>query len=315
MQTNIAKERVKAKLQQLEATLISKSISSRQINIMKKIVLLLAVAITAASCASISNTKKSDELNWTSLFNGKDLNDWTIKINKHEVNDNFANTFRVEDGLLRVSYDGYENFDEKYGHIAYKDPFSYYILRIEYRFHGEQVTGGPGWAFRNSGAMLHGQDPNTMLKNQDFPISIEGQFLGGDGTNERSTGNLCTPGTNVILDGELYTPHCVNSNSKTYHGDQWIQAEFLVLGDSIVHHIIEGDTVLTYEKPQIGGGGVDFFDAKAKKDGKLLSSGYIYLQSESHPVDFRKIELLDLEPYKNDTKKLNEILAKARNQK
>lgn len=282
---------------------------------MKKIVLLLAVAITAVSCASISNTKKSDELQWESLFNGKDLNDWVVKINKHEVNDNFANTFRVEDGLLRVSYDGYENFDEKYGHIAYKKPYSYYLLRIEYRFHGDQVAGGPGWAFRNSGAMLHGQDPFTMLKNQDFPISIEGQFLGGDGTNERSTSNLCTPGTNVVLDGELYTPHCVNSSSETFHGDQWVQAEFLVLGDSIVHHIVEGDTVLTYEKPQIGGGGVDFFDEKVKEDGKLLSSGYIYLQSESHPVDFRKVEILDLEPYKNNPEKMNEILAKVREQK
>ncbi|MFB5946249.1 3-keto-disaccharide hydrolase [Albibacterium profundi] len=282
---------------------------------MKKIVLLLAVAITAVSCASISNTKKSDELQWESLFNGKDLNDWVVKINKHEVNDNFANTFRVEDGLLTVSYDGYENFDEKYGHIAYKKPYSYYLLRIEYRFHGDQVAGGPGWAFRNSGAMLHGQDPFTMLKNQDFPISIEGQFLGGDGTNERSTSNLCTPGTNVVLDGELYTPHCVNSSSETFHGDQWVQAEFLVLGDSIVHHIVEGDTVLTYEKPQIGGGGVDFFDEKVKEDGKLLSSGYIYLQSESHPVDFRKVEILDLEPYKNNPEKMNEILAKVREQK
>lgn len=282
---------------------------------MKKIVLLLAVAITAVSCASISNTKKSDELQWESLFNGKDLNDWVVKINKHEVNDNFANTFRVEDGLLTVSYDGYENFDEKYGHIAYKKPYSYYLLRIEYRFHGDQVAGGPGWAFRNSGAMLHGQDPFTMLKNQNFPISIEGQFLGGDGTNERSTSNLCTPGTNVVLDGELYTPHCVNSSSETFHGDQWVQAEFLVLGDSIVHHIVEGDTVLTYEKPQIGGGGVDFFDEKVKEDGKLLSSGYIYLQSESHPVDFRKVEILDLEPYKNNPEKMNEILAKVREQK
>lgn len=282
---------------------------------MKKIILLLAVALTAAACTSLSNMKDSNEAKWISLFNGKDLNDWIVKINKHEVNDNFANTFRVEDGLLRVSYDGYENFEEKYGHIAYKEPFSYYLLRVEYRFHGDQVAGGPGWAFRNSGAMLHGQNPNTMLTNQDFPISIEAQFLGGDGTNERSTGNLCTPGTHVVLDGELYTPHCVNSSSQTYHGDQWVRAELLVLGDSIIHHIIEGDTVLNYEKPQIGGGGIDHLDEKLKEDGKLLSEGFIYLQSESHPVDFRKVELLNLEPYKDDPKKLNEILATARTQK
>lgn len=314
MLTNIAKEKIKRKFWQLTREINLKIyIFTTKLLCMKKTVLLLAVAITLAACASINNAGKSDDPQWISLFNGKDLNDWIVKINKHEVNDNFANTFRVEDGLLRISYDGYENFDEKYGHIAYKEPFSYYLLRVEYRFHGEQVAGGPGWAFRNSGAMLHGQDPNTMLKNQDFPISVEGQFLGGDGTNERSTGNLCTPGTNVVLDGELYTPHCVNSSSKTYHGDQWVQAEFLVLGDSIIHHIIEGDTVLSYEKPQIGDGGVDFYDEKVKVDGTPLSSGYIYLQSESHPVDYRKVELVNLEPYKTDKKKLDEVLAKLRN--
>lgn len=275
---------------------------------MKKTIVLLLISLTAIACAT--TLKNSNQLKWVSLFNGKDLNDWTVKISKHEVNDNFANTFRVENGVMKVSYDGYENFDEKYGHIFYKQPFSAYLLRVEYRFTGEQVAGGPGWAFRNSGAMLHGQDPNTMLKDQDFPISIEAQLLGGDGKHDRTTGNLCTPGTEVHMDGKLFTPHCINSNSKTYAGDQWVRAEFLVLGDSIIHHIIEGDTVLTYQKPQIGGGNVSNFDPAIKQDGKALKSGYISLQSESHPVEFRKVDLLDLEPYMNNKSKLAEILAK-----
>src|SRR5690606_22723630 len=116
---------------------------------MKKLFLLVAIAITGFSCASLMN--RNDEVKWISLFNGKDLNDWTVKITQHEVNDNFANTFRVEDGLLKVAYDGYENFDEKYGHLAYNKPFSAYLLRVEYRFVGEQVAGGPGWAYRKSG--------------------------------------------------------------------------------------------------------------------------------------------------------------------
>jgi hypothetical protein len=234
---------------------------------------------------------------WLQLFNGKDLSDWTVKIAKHELHDNFANTFRVADGMMQVRYDGYEEFDKQYGHIFYNTPFSHYLLRVEYRFVGEQATGGEGWATRNSGAMLHCQDPATILRDQDFPISIEGQLLGGDGVNERTTSNLCTPGTHVEIDGELFTPHCVNSTSKTYHGEQWVTAEFLVLGDSVVYHILEGDTVMKYSKPQIGGGNVDPSDPKVKVDGTPLTSGYISLQSESHPIDFRKVELFDLKPF------------------
>ena len=275
---------------------------------MKKTIFFVLVAIIATACATVFKTKS--ETQWISLFNGKDLNDWSIKISQHELNDNFANTFRVEDGLLKVSYDGYENFDEKYGHIAYKKPFSAYVLRVEYRFTGKQVKGGPGWAYRNSGAMLHGQDPKTMLKDQDFPISVEAQLLGGDGTNERTTGNLCTPGTQVEMNGEPFTPHCINASSKTYHGDQWVRAEFVVLGDSVIHHIIEGDTVLSYQKPQIGGGNVINFDPAMKQDGKALKSGFISFQSESHPVHFRKIDLFDLEPYLGNKENLAKVLAR-----
>ncbi|MBE8723154.1 DUF1080 domain-containing protein [Sphingobacterium sp. Ka21] len=244
------------------------------------------------------------------LFNGKDMNDWTAKIRLHETGENYAQTFRVEDGLLKVRYDGYDNFNQQYGHIAYNKPFGHYILRVEYRFVGEQAKGGEGWAWRNSGAMLHGQSPQTMLKDQDFPISIEGQFLGGDGTAERTTSNLCTPGTNVYYMNELFTPHCTSSTSNTYHGDQWVTAEFVVLGDSIIRHVLEGKTVLEYTKPQIGGGNVSDFDKNAKPDGKALTEGYIYLQSESHPIDFRKVELYDLSPYKNNPEKLNNIIQK-----
>lgn len=274
------------------------------------LLMILMACGTNSSETTGSVTEAQEPGEWIQLFNGEDMDDWKVKISKHELDDNFANTFRVEDGVMKVSYDGYEDFDRKYGHIFYKDPFSAYKLRVEYRFVGEQAPGGEGWAFRNSGAMLHGQSPESMMKDQDFPISIEGQLLGGDGTNERTTSNLCTPGTNVVMDGELFTPHCVNSSSKTYHGDQWVTADFIVLGDSIVHHLVEGDTVLTYYQPQIGGGNVSNHDPAVKKDGELIKEGYISLQSESHPVEFRKVELYDLQSYMSDPGKLQEILKK-----
>ena len=172
--------------------------------------------------------------------------------------------------------------------------FSKYRLRIEYRFVGAQVPGGPGWAIRNSGAMLHGQTPESMTLDQDFPCSIEAQFLGGGGTNPRTTLNLCTPGTNVEIGGKLFTPHCTNSKSKTYHGDQWVTAEFEVLGNEVVRHLLDGQVVLEYQRPQL-----DPKDANAQaliKDGQLqLDRGTISLQSESHPIDFRKVEIMVLE--------------------
>ena len=260
---------------------------------------------------SCQKAEQEVEIKWQELFNGKDIQDWQIKIRNHPLNENYANTFRVEDGNLSVRYDGYEDFGNQYGHIFYKEPFSYYLLQVEYRFIGEQAPGGEGWAFRNSGAMLHSQNPESMLEDQDFPISIEGQFLGGNGTDERSTCNLCTPGTNVVMGDTLFPPHCINSNSKTFHGDQWVQANFIVLGAEEVHHLAGMDTVLSYYQPQIGGGMVSPVDSLVKIDGKLLKSGYIALQSESHPIDFRRVALIDLSMLKAEKKAMTKLIKEA----
>jgi len=233
---------------------------------------------------------------WIQLFNGRDLNDWTPKFAKHELGENFRNTFRVENGLLEVRYDQWPSFDAEFGHLFYKYSFSYYRLAAEYRFAGDQVKGGPAWAMRNNGLMLHSPSPKTMLKDQDFPISLEVQLLGGLGDGKpRTTANLCTPGTNVVMNGQLHTAHCTNSTSKTYDGDQWVRVEVVVHGNDLMRHVVEGQTVLEYTKPQIGGGAVSPVDPAIKVDGTMLSGGYISIQAETAPADFRKIELLNLE--------------------
>lgn len=257
---------------------------------MKNVLLIITIIVIAVSCGTRSGSKATADEEWIQLFNGKDLNDWDIKLTGYELNDNYKNIFRVEDGIMKVRYEGIDTFNNEFGHIFYKDPFSHYKLRIEYRFTGDQVPGGPAWAFRNSGVMLHSQSAASMTLDQDFPVSIEAQFLGGNGTDERTTLNVCTPGTNIVMDGNLITRHCNNSTSKTYHGDVWVTAELVVLGDSVIHHILEGDTVLTYYKPQVGGAPEGY----PVPEGTLINEGYICLQAESHPVEFRKVELLDL---------------------
>lgn len=269
--------------------------------------LLIPLSFLFIFCTN--NSPEEDKTpQWKQLFNGKDLNDWKPKITGYPLNDNYANTFVVENGVMKVKYDGYPSFDGKFGHIFYKKKFSYYLLGIEYRFVGQQCTNGPGWALRNSGVMLHCQSPETMLKDQDFPISLEAQFLGGNGKDPRTTANLCTPGTNVYMNGNLFTTHCTPSSSQTYHGEQWVRVELLVLGDSIIKHIIDKKVVIEYTKPQIGGGNVTNYDAAIKKDGMLLKEGYIALQSESHPIEFRKVEIIELEKYARNKKKLEKVL-------
>jgi len=259
---------------------------------MKKLYALPILLVLIVSCTSgprQENTAETEE--WIQLFNGKDLEGWTIKMNKHQIDENFNNTFRVENGMMVTRYDQYETFDGEYGHIFYKTPFSHYRLRVEYRVVGEQVQGGAGWALKNSGVMFHAQSPQSMLVEQEFPVSIEAQFLGGLGEGERPTANLCTPGTHVVIDGELVTRHCTTSTSPTFHGEEWVQFELVVHGDSIIHHLVNGDTVMTYSKPQVGG---DLPEGYPMPEGTPISSGYIALQAESHPYEFRKVELLDL---------------------
>lgn len=261
---------------------------------MKNYLIFFVCAAVILPLTLLAQENNSEEA-WEQLFNGKDMNDWHVKITGYDLDDNFMNTFKVEDGLLKVSYDGYDEFGGRFGHIFYKNSYSYYKLRVEYRFVGDQAPNGPGWAFRNSGIMIHGQAAETMGKDQDFPISVEVQILGGNGKDERPTGNVCTPGTEIVMDGELKKQHCFNSTSKTYHGDQWVTIELLVLGDSVINHYMEGDVVMSYTKPQIGGGTVSNYREGIKVDGTPLSGGSISLQSESHPVHFRKVELLNLE--------------------
>jgi Domain of Unknown Function (DUF1080) len=256
---------------------------------------LTALALASLLFVPPTHAAEPEKRDWVQLFNGRDLEGWTPKIAGHTLGENFANTFRVEGGVLKVAYDGYADpFANRFGHLFYRQTYSHYVIAVEYRFVGQQASEGPDWAFKNSGVMIHGQTAASMRKDQDFPISIEVQLLGGRDTGDRSTANLCTPGTNVVMKGVLVTEHCINSTSKTFRGDEWVRVEVEVHGDGVVQHRVNGDLVLSYEKPQVGGGAVSNYDPAAKPDGRLLTEGTISLQSESHPIEFRRVELLNL---------------------
>lgn len=258
------------------------------------VILLGAGVLSACTPSNGTSPADVDQKEWVTLFNGENLDGWTPKITGQPPGENKGNTFRVEDSLLTVRYDGYEQFDNQFGHLVSDTTFSHYVVAVEYRFVGEQAPGGEDWATQNSGIMVHSQSAESMTRDQDFPVSIEVQLLGDAGQEERPTANLCTPGTHVVMADTLTTTHCINSRSKTYPGYEWVRAEARVLGDSLIEHYVNDNKVLEYTKPQIGGGVVANADPYVKRDGTPLTSGHIALQSESHPVQFRTVEVLNL---------------------
>ena len=258
---------------------------------MKRIILLLLVTILFVAC---QDQEKVDTEQWQQLFNGKDLTGWTPKIAGYEAGDNYGNTFRVEEGILKVSYSEYDTFGTRFGHLFYEKPFSHYKLRVEYRFIGEENMSGVGdWAFKNSGVMFHSQSAESMKIDQGFPVSLEAQFLGGsDQFNNQPTGKLCTPGLHVVMGDTLTTNHCVEVGGETIKGEEWITFEIIAKGDEIMHHVVNGDTIITYSKPTVGG---RFLPGNYElAEGTPVKSGYIALQSESHPVEFRKVEIMEI---------------------
>jgi hypothetical protein len=261
---------------------------------MRTLIALLTLSLPFAAPTDWRSAPAGD---WQVIFNGRNLDGWVVKLAHHEVGDNYADTFRVADGVIRVMYDKYGDFGARFGHLFYDKKLSHYVLALEYRFGGEQVKGGPDYARLNSGVMVHSQAPATILKDQDWPISVEAQFLAGG----RTTMNVCTPGTEIFMKGEMVKAHCTNSTSRIYGNNEWVAVEVEVLGSQRIRHIIDGQAVLQFEKPTIGGGVANGFDPAIKKDGAILEDGYIGLQAESQPVDFRNIRLLNLSGCMNPT--------------
>lgn len=258
-------------------------------------VIFLFLSFSCAQKPKEETKSALEESKWIDLFNGENLDGWIPKIHHHEVGENYANTYRVRDGVIEVNYDQYDGFEERYGHLFYQEPFSNFHLKWEYRFTDQWLEDAPIYTFRNSGIMFHSQAPETILKEQDWPISVEYQMLAEEKEGQpRPTGNMCSPGTDVVFEGRIDERHCINSTSPTFSWEEWVQAELIVYGDSIVHHLVNGDTVLTYSKPQVGGDVANRYDPAYKVDGTRLRSGFIGLQSEGQGVLFREIKIKSL---------------------
>jgi len=255
--------------------------------------LLLILSISACNFSTKKSRQTDDSNTWISIFNGKNLDGWIPKVTGDSVGVNPFNTFRVEDGLLKVSYDQCDKLNGHYGHLFYKEPLSKYKLKVEYRFVGEMLPDAPYYCYRNSGVMIHAQSPWSMGINQEYPVSLETQLLGSTDSLKQHTANLCTPGLTIYWKGKKTENHIIPSTSKYYFGDEWVTIEIIVDGAKSINHVIEGDTVLSCSTPEIGGFLLP--ENYPIPVGTIINSGYIALQAEGQPIDFRKIELMKMD--------------------
>ncbi len=248
----------------------------------------MIIFILTCSC------KKNKDMEWISIFNGKDLKGWSPIFTGEEYGVNYLNTFQVKDGKLVACYDAYDHFDNNFGHIFYQEKLSRFRLRLEYRFVGNSVPGSPSWAFKNSGIKFHTPHPSELPLHQTLLVAVEAQILGGDGKTERFTGNVCTAGTHIKMNDSLITQHCTNSSYPAIIDTSWVKMEIEVHGSEKIIHKIDGRTVMEYAEPQYDD--TDEFARELMEKGhpSIISEGYIALQAEGHPVEFRNIELMKL---------------------
>ncbi|MFX0555650.1 3-keto-disaccharide hydrolase [Maribacter sp. CXY002] len=253
---------------------------------------LLITACKNLKTKVVENQEEQTTNNWIPIFNGKDLDGWTMKINGYPVGENFGNTFRVKDSILSIRYDAYgPEFGERFGALFYDRELTNYRLKVTYRFVGDTAPGAPEWGYRDSGVQIHTQPPNTVQLNQSFPICLEYNLHGGNGTEDRPLGAICGIGMKVEVDGERSDLFCNPAKvGKTFHGDQWVTIEIDVK-DGKMKHFVNGEEIMSYANP-IYDTKNEFAQAFIQEGDSTVKSGYISLQSNSHPIDFKKIELL-----------------------
>jgi hypothetical protein len=226
------------------------------------------------------------------IFNGQDLTGWVPLIKKSAFNVNYQNTFRADPAnqIIRVTYEDYPDtdFDGRYGMLYYDKYLTDYRVRLTYRFREPQAQNPSQWGKNNTGLMLFGIDPRDVMGDPDFPPAIEIQLLGTPSTGGTNNANLCQPGgmwvSKLFGENNGSGNGCKASKSgPAPTAGEWvtIEAEVLVSGETKIYQHPETITpVLSISGPMY--------------NNQPVLGGYMAIQSESQPVEFKDIELKEL---------------------
>ena len=253
------------------------------------------IALVSLIGSAQSPSDKADRRDWIQLFDGKSLDGWVPKITGYPLEKTTPTPSASSTAPCRRRPTGPRRREQI--RPSFLPTSEVLLLHRRRRVPLHRRAGGRRSRLGHSQQWPDVAQPVAAIdvEGPGFPISVEVQLLGGlPNGKPQSTANMCSPGTQVFIDGTMVKGHCLDSKSQTYAGDQWVRVEVAVRGGERLIHKVEGQTVLEYEKPTIGGGEVNKFDPAVKVDGTLLTDGYIEIQGESHPTEFRKIEVLNL---------------------
>lgn len=223
---------------------------------------------------------------WVNLFNGKDLTGWVPLIHKSKVGENYMDTFRADsvNKVIRIAYDKYPNqsFDGRIGNLYYNKRLTNYRVRVTYRFIEPQAKNPVSWGRNNSALMIFAVDPYTITGDPQLPPMIELQLLGSPSAGGTTSPNYCDLGG---MSMQQHSARCGNNGSgkAPNPANQWttVEAEVHVTGVTKVFQLPD-----TTNPAQTMSG--------PRYMNQAVTGGFVALQSESQPIEFKDILLKEL---------------------
>lgn len=213
-----------------------------------------------------------------SLFNGRDLEGWTVV--GRDGDPAAADTWTVSDGVLKAS-------GQPYGYVRTKGAYRDYILRIEWRWvAGPAPTDANGKPRgRNSGVLLHIQGEDKV-----WPTCLEAQL------QERFAGDFIAMDMAVVFDEltAMREKAAAEAGTDTAARERALGARRITrrhessekpIGEWNTYEIIcRADTVTLVVNGVL----------QNSATGLSISEGAIGLQSEGMPIEFRRVDLTAL---------------------
>jgi hypothetical protein len=213
------------------------------------------------------------------LFNGRDLSGWCVALEGRRPGEDPNGVFRVSDGVMRVS-------GEETGGIVSEKSYRDYVLRVEYRWVGKSVGSRLGMA-ADTGVLYHSQGEMFAwngLWMRSFECNIlrgrTGDFIivsdKGAPVRYAATveGRVVADEANISnwfrLGSWANTEDTPDVFPERRYGE-WNRLEIVCDGSRVEHWL---NDVLVFEAENL-----------------TPSQGRIQIQSEGHPVEFRRIDL------------------------
>ncbi len=199
----------------------------------------------------------TSEEGFTSLFNGKDFDNWDLKIRNGDA-ELAKKVFAIDNGMVHVFKDFPDNYElgtgvnATHAMLYTKKKFSKFILRFDYKW-GKKIANNFDRNQYDSGLYYH------IMDDKIWPVGIEYQIRYNHLLNKNHTGDFWANGLQWFADekGNFLLPQ---DGGKALPGkkgelpalpgapfhaldDQWNVCEIIVMGDQYAIQKLNGEIV------------------------------------------------------------------------